>query len=214
MLICVPRSGTSSLAEYVGQVKKNYIVYNEPFRKERLHTTDFYRYKTMLNNENIFVKQIYIQLPEELSHLTQEEIYDLFYKDFDVIIFLDRRDKSKQSESFVHAHATKTWHKPYKYNIDNIKKELHSNDNIFEKSSVESTIELNKNKFTEISNNLLKTANKFNKRIFYYEDIYFNKEKMIEFLNELNIEYNENLYNRILYMTNKYRIDSINNKLI
>jgi hypothetical protein len=214
MLICVPRSGTSSLTVYVNSVKKNYIVYNEPFRKERVHTTDFFRYDTMITNENIFVKQIHFHLPEEFSDFNIEEIYDRFYNDFDVIVFLDRIDKTKQSESFVHAHATKTWHSRYKFNPNNIEKELTSNDNIFDRFSVDSTIEINKNRFIDLSNELTKTAKKFNKKVFYYEDIYFNKEKMIEFLKELNIEFDENLYNLILDKTNKYRLDLKIDKII
>jgi hypothetical protein len=213
ILISVPRCGTTNLYNYVSTVTNDYICYNEPFKEERIHINEFYRYNTIVNNKNIFVKQIYSHKPQEFLNKTFEEIYNLVYNDFDNIVFLDRHDKTKQTESFVHAHCTDIWHGFYNFNIKNIKSKLISNNNLDENAELDS-LELTKNILVNISTNLTNTADKFSKKIYYYEDIYFNKEKMIEFLNELKIEFNNDWYNHFLSEKNKYRNDLITDKLI
>lgn len=213
ILISEPRCGTTNLYNYVCTVKKNYISYNEPFREEREDTTDYYKYNNIINHENIFVKQIYSHKPKEFLSKSFEEIYDLVYKDFDIIVFLDRIDKKKQSESFIHAHSTNIWHRTYDFNIKNIKSKLIENNNLDENAAYDSLTNY-ENVFSGISKNMVNTAIKLNKKIFYYEDIYFSKEKMIEFLNELNIEFDENWYNYFLSKENKYRLDLTVDKLI
>jgi hypothetical protein len=213
ILISAPRCGTTNLYNYTCAVEKKYISYNEPFREDRIHTNDFYKYNTIINHKNVFVKQIYSHKPQEFLNKSFEEIYDLIYTDFDVIVFLDRINKQQQSESFIHAHSTNIWHRTYDFNIENIKSKLIENNNLDENAVYDSLTNY-ENIFSNISKNIVNTAGKFNKKIFYYEDIYFSKEKMIEFLNELNIEFNEMWYNYFLSEENKYRLDLTVNKLI
>jgi hypothetical protein len=204
ILIAEPRCGTTNLYNYVASITKNYICYNEPFKEERIIYNTYIEYNKIISHKNIFVKQLYSHKPKEFLDKSFEEIYDLVYKDFDIIVFLDRIDKHKQSESYVHAQCTNIWHTPYDFDIKNVESKTILINGVNEKNGKDSLI-LYENAFKNTSAQILKTANKLNKKIYYYEDIYFNKQKMIEFLNELNIEFDEKLYNQFLADTNKYR---------
>lgn len=204
ILIAEPRCGTTNLYNYVVSSTKDYICYNEPFKEERQIYNNYIEYNKIISYKNIFVKQLYSHKPNEFLDKSFEEIYDMVYNDFDIIVFLDRRDKRKQSESYVHAQCTNIWHSTYDFDIKNVESKTILINGINEKSGNDS-LNIYEKAFQNTSIQMSKTANKLNKKTYYYEDIYFNKEKMIEFLNELHIEFNEKWYNHFLADVNKYR---------
>ena len=116
IVVASPRSGSTSIFEYANKLKErnNTITYDEPFNKSYYCVGESFLYKNVIKNKNIFVKTISDQIPPEFT-----DNVDLFYetlkKDFDRIVFLERKDLEKQIESLSHAVRTNRWHEKYFY---------------------------------------------------------------------------------------------------
>lgn len=186
MLIAEPRTGSTSIFKYFSALKPYFSSFFEPFNEERETPPT---YQSLFKYQNLFIKQILRQPPKEYKNIPLEEFYDMVNNDFDKLIFLSRKDIKKQSESFSSALNSNNWLEPYMYNEDK-DKELNEY----------STYHL-KNMKGEI-NNLTK---KYNCVIFYYEDIFYDKNKMIEFLGHIGCQYDEELYSIFLDTSKKYR---------
>jgi hypothetical protein len=188
MLIAQPRTGSTSIGKYFYEVLPNYTVYLEPFNT-LYHEPK--KYEEVLGPEDLFIKQIYTDIPLEYSNLSRIEFYDIIFKDFDVVIFLCRRDIIKQSESFSFALTNHKWEENYIYDEQ---KDLKYFDSAMDK-------------IKETNEEILLICKNKNSKIYYYEDLFYDKQVMLEFLNEINCPYKDKFYKKYLDVSKKYRGD-------
>jgi hypothetical protein len=193
ILIANPRTGSTSISFYVQELKGNRQVFIEPFYEHRDIS-----YKEVLSYDNSFTKQIYNQLPKEYNNMKREDFYEMVFKDFDKVVFLDRRNITKQSESYSSALVRDEWYGKYMYDPSTASKHL----------------EITQRILSEIKHEMQILSNIKNMTIHYYEDIYFNEEYMVNFLKEINCEFNEPLYKKYLDRSNTYRSGKIDKTII
>lgn len=184
ILIANPRTGSTSISYYVNELRRKCQVFIEPFYEYRNIP-----YNDILLYETSFTKQIYNQLPKEYTGLRREEFYEMVFNDFDKVVFLDRRDINKQSESYSSALVRNEWYGKYMYNPNTDDKHLEITNRIL----------------SEIKGEMQILADSKQTPIYYYEDIYFDKNLMVKFLKEINCEFDENLYLKYLDRSNTYR---------
>ena len=199
--MCLPRTGSTSLRKYIQSTNLNYKVYNEPFNPQlnvRLNNKlnfSIYSYKDVIHYDNLFIKGMVWDMPKDLEHLSIEEFYEKLLKDFDKVIFLDRLNINDLCISLTTAQITNNFHKPYTKNINVV--------------SYENGIPLS-NAFTHIlekKEQIISLSNKFNIPIYYYEDLYSNKETMKTFIeNVIGLNFNNIGYNLYLNNKNKYTL--------
>jgi hypothetical protein len=189
-IVCNGRSGSTSIFYYLNccltKEHKQYNTFFEPFnfinpdRDDKLKT-----YDTITNKKNVLLKTFLDSdnYPYK-SFKNVEEYWDWFYSFFDKIIVLERKDKRLQAESLVyHIRLSKNrtvspyWHKPKYY-------DLNESD---EHHIVGLTSHL------ESQSLILKSISNKGYPLFYYEDIFVNKDiETIKRLNEYcEIEYNQ-----------------------
>jgi hypothetical protein len=190
-IVCNGRSGSTSIFNYINccllNEHKKYNTFFEPFnfinpdRNDKLKTID-----EITNKKNILIKTFIDKdnYPYE-SFNSIEEYWNWFYSFFDKIIVLERKDKRLQAESLIyHIKLSKNrtispkWHRPKYY-------DLNETD---EKSIVELT------NYLELESLVLQSISNNGYPLFYYEDIFVNKD--IETIKSLN-EYCEMKYNQI-----------------
>lgn len=194
-----PRSGTSSIMKYIREYLISFKIYEEPFNIRLYNPT--ISYNEILSHNDVCIKTMYGDNPNEMWHLTHSEFIEKLSLDFNHIVFLSRKDIVEQSRSYCFANEKNKWISPYAYNP--------KYDNKLDKYTQKLQIQ---------KDGILEVVNKLNKKIYYYEDIYFDESRksMIEFLNEIDIPYDEKIYNDILDVSKKYRLsdDLFKNKLI
>lgn len=187
LLICFPRTGSTSIIEYYKYSNPDIKTFSEPFNKNGRE--GYFTYNHVIQYENVFVKHIYRQMPSDLD-LSHFDLYNKFYEDFDKIVFLDRKNIKEQLESLSHSLTTNVWHTSYVYND--------TKHNTFIDEELKN-MEFWKKHFHTL-------ANQKNAKVFYYEDIYSTKENMLEFLKAIDSDYNELYYNKFLDNSKKYRV--------
>jgi len=191
-LICLPRTGSTNIRKYFENVNTQYKVYNEPFNPpiEPHLTWPIETYDNVILNKNVFVKGICWHIPAELSESSIYEFYEKLKQDFDKIVILKRKNIIDIAKSILHAQTYDIWHKQYIINkIDD--------------TALNHTLNYIKEKNT-LLDELIKIHN-FN--VYYYEDIFYNKDLMINFLNNIDCEYNETFFNKFLRIENKYSLE-------
>jgi hypothetical protein len=189
-IVCNGRSGSTSMINYINccllNENKKYNNFFEPFnfknpnRDDKLKTID-----EIVNKKNVLLKTFIDadNYPYE-SFNNIEEYWNWFYAFFDKIIVLERKDKRLQAESLVyHNKLSKNrtvspyWHRPKYY-------DLNESD---EPHIVGLTNHL------ESESLILKSISDKGYPLFYFEDIFVNKN--IETIKSLNkycqIEYNQ-----------------------
>jgi len=189
-IVCNGRSGSTSMINYINccllNENKKYNTFFEPFnfinpnRNDKLKTID-----EIVNKKNILLKT-FIDVdnyPYE-SFNNMEEYWNWFYSFFDKIIVLERKNKRLQAESLVyHIRLSKNrtlsphWHKPKYYDLNEIDEE--------------DIVKLTKH--LEQESTILKKISNRGYPLFYYEDIFVNKNiEVIKLLNEYcEIEYSQ-----------------------
>lgn len=190
ILIALPRTGSTSIIEYFKHTNKNFKTFSEPFNKNGRE--GYYRYNQVIKPKNVFVKHIFNQTPKDINKINNLELFEKFLFDFDKIIFLDRKSIKEQSESLSKAMSTGVWHTKYVY---------------CEECGHNKTIENEMNILRQQKNEIDEIKKRYNFKTYYYEDIFFNRQCMIEFISEIGSEYNENNFNDFLDVSKKYRID-------
>lgn len=196
-LIAQPRCGTNSILFYISDILKNYVTYGEPFNYVTYSPT--IEYNKIISHTNVFMKTMFNQTPIEMDGIDKIDFILKVVSDFDHAVFLTRRDLEKQTESLASAVYENRWISQYVYN-----KKSHSLHD-----------EIKKNlEIDQIS--LINLSKQLNKKVYYYEDIYFDNDEMKRFLNDLGVNYNHELFGRWLDKSKKYRveIDNQNRKLI
>jgi hypothetical protein len=165
------RTGSTTLFKLIREHLKSdeYICHCEPFNQylhENLNVNvydpNFYK-----NKENVFIKTFLSDIHRPKDLIGNDEAYwDWFFKYFEKIIILDRKNKTLQSESFTY-HAIKGkitgWHKRQYYDFNGIE---------------DGHIEYRKNIFNEESKKLHEIS-KMGYPIVYFEDIYVNRDKTV-----------------------------------
>ena len=66
-------------------------------------------------------------------------------------------------------------------------------------------LELSLKVLQDVKNEMRQLVQMKQSKIFYYEDLFYNKENMIEFLNEIGCAYNERYFKDYLDLSKKYR---------
>ena len=213
-IVCNGRSGSSSIFNYINfcllNEKKKYHTFFEPFnfinpdREDKIKNI-----KDIINKENVLIKTFVDKdnYPYE-SFINVDEYYNWFYSFFDKVIVLERKNKRLQAESLVyHIKLSKNrtvspyWHKPKYYDLN--------------ESDEQSIIELTNHLQSESL--ILKSISERGYPLFYYEDIFVDKN--IEVIKQLNnyceIEYNQKCIDEwILSPYKKVRIETKPNNLI
>jgi len=187
-LIYTARSGSSSIFKYFEKIKPEYKCYNEPWfwwtklNRYKEENTD---YKTLLLNNNLFIKSTLSSLPVSLETII---------KDFDKVIFLMRKNFKEQLESTILVNKERTYlnHKKRKYKLYSITN-----------AEIEEYTKLINGNIDKIND----TALKYNLPIFYYEDLYFDSFDSI--FKELELNYDSEIFTEFLDKTNKYRIGDL-----
>jgi hypothetical protein len=189
-LIYTPRSGSTSILKYFQKVKPDYVCYNEPWfewMQKNLYNKGI-TYENVISMENVFIKSAFKTLPVSLEQII---------KDFDKVVFLLRRNKKEQVESAVLLGRQNDFlnYSKRKYWVDSINDEERS---IFE------------DRYDFLNNTLTKCALENNKKIFYYEDLYYGN--FDDFFTEIGLPFNEFAFNEHLNIKNRYREDEIVSK--
>jgi hypothetical protein len=189
-LIYTPRSGSTSILKYFQKVKPDYVCYNEPWfewMQKNLYNEDI-TYEKVISMDNVFIKSAFKTLPVSLEQII---------KDFDKVIFLLRRNKKEQVESAALLSRQNDFlnYTKRKYWVDSINDEERT---FFE------------DRYDFLNDTLTNCALKNNKKIFYYEDLYYGSFN--EFFNEMELPFNEFAFNEHLNIKNRYREDEIVSK--
>ena len=189
-LIYTPRSGSTSILKYFQKVKPDYVCYNEPWfewMQKNLYNEDI-TYEKVISMDNVFIKSAFKTLPVSLEQII---------KDFDKVIFLLRRNKKEQVESAALLSRQNDFlnYTKRKYWVDSINDEERT---FFE------------DRYDFLNDTLTNCALKNNKKIFYYEDLYYGS--FDEFFNEMELPFNEFAFNEHLNIKNRYREDEIVSK--
>jgi hypothetical protein len=213
-IVCNGRVGSTSMFNYLNfsliKEGKQYNTFFEPFnfinpnRNDKLKTID-----GIINKKNVLLKTFIDRdnYPYE-SFNSVEEYWNWFYSFFDKIIVLERKNKRLQAESLVyHIRLSKNrtisphWHTPKYYNLNEMdEQQIIGLTNHLESESL-----------------ILKSISDRGYPLFYYEDIFVNKD--IETIKRLNkyceIEYNQICVDEWINSPHKkVRIEEKANKLI
>ena len=186
MKICIyaqGRSGSTSLYKLISShFGDEYIKYDEPFNSfsnKKLGLNDA-SIVDIFDTDNIIIKTLHYNTIGELS---EKEMPDLLFKNFDKIIFLIRENTISQSESYLYRTNSKAydWHTPEKYDLSIVsEKELN---------------ERNQN-YIDSNNFLISYCNEIGLPIYTYEDIFVKKDinPINQIFDYLGIKLNESLY--------------------
>ena len=193
------RTGSTTLFHLIREhiEPSGYLCHIEPFNQylhEKLnrngYESDFYEDKN-----NVFIKTFLSDVHRPTNLIgNDEEYWDWFFKYFEKIIILDRKNKILQSESFTY-HAIKGkiggWHKRQYYDLNDIE---------------DGHIEHRKNIFNEESKKLHEIS-EMGYPIIYFEDIYMNRDKTVlkNVLEYIGVNLNDDLYKSYI-LSDSFRV--------
>jgi hypothetical protein len=188
-LISLPRTGSTSISRYYKSINKDVVVIDEPFNLIVNNPTILY--DNLIKNNNLFIKTMYGDNPLEFKNMSAKEFVLKLINDFDLVVFLTRRNIKEHTESYVQALQTSKWASNYVYDCK------------FNTFYDEAEGKLNK-----LNLELIQTCNELNKPLYFYEDLYdsLKKENIIEFLYSIGCNYDKAIFNIFLNTSNKYRI--------
>jgi hypothetical protein len=196
-LISLPRTGSTSISRYYKSINKDVVVIDEPFNL--LVNNPTILYDNLLKNDNLFIKTMYGDNPLEFENMSAKEFVLKLINDFDLVLFLTRKNIKEHTESYVQALQTSKWASNYVYNSKF--NELYN--------EVES-------KLNKLNLELIETCNELNKSLYLYEDLYdsHKKENIIQFLYSIGCDYDKKIFNKFLDTSNKYRVTPIYKTII
>ena len=176
LLLGTPRSGSTSLYNLIKDhlSEFSYQSFIEPFNPilhERYMEKgyDFTKIDSLDNYKDLFVKTLYFSDPYDYNNnafSSNREYINWCIKSFDKIIIILRRNNTEQAESFIINEECsrlygQSWHTPKVYRIDRIDKDLKNSRT---------------KRFDESSKDLINLALENDIKVFYYEDIFINKD--------------------------------------
>lgn len=191
ILICFPRTGSTAISYYYEMVNTHFKVFKEPFNWVTKYRP-YFSYNSVVNHTDIFVKHHYGQIPLEFNELPSKEFYDKIFIDFDKVVFLDRKDTKTQAESLAYAEYFDRWHTNYVY-----------------QNIPEDDVNWKIKTLKELKSGFYDLLESTDSKLYYYEDIFQNKELMKEFLSDICVEFDEKHYNLYLDYSKKYRKEKI-----
>jgi protoheme ferro-lyase len=196
-LISLPRTGSTSISRYYKSINKDVMVIDEPFNLVVNNPTILY--SNLIKNNNLFIKTMYGDNPLEFENMSAKEFILKLIDDFDLVLFLTRRNIKEHTESYVQALQTSKWASSYVYN---------SKFNILY-NEVE-------NKLNKLNLEMIETCNELKMPLYFYEDLYnpFKKEDIIEFLYTIGCNYDKEIFNKLLDVSKKYRVTPIYKTII
>ena len=195
MKICIVstgRAGSTSLYNLIkNHLTKDYYTITEPFNEkiDRVSEIASDQLGFISKRENVLIKTIINQRPQ---NTTEDFIDEWIFSFFDRIILLDRVDIKSQVESFAYlVHIdTKIWHLKQTYNLSKVPEEVIQE--WYEK------VNYSKERINHYSK-------KHNKKIYYYEDIFIekNNETIKEIFDYLEITMNPKLVEEWIFSDEK-----------
>ena len=202
LLLSQGRTGSLNLTRYIRESNLDVRVYREPFNTTAVKDTNVsFSLNDILYTKNSFVENKIAKgsLPIDLQTLSTDELISFFNSKFDTIAILMRKDMVAQTESVLNAKLTNNWNSKYVYK--NVDIELFPEFKTLLKDE-------------EIQ--LKYISKKYNIPLFYYEDLYLEnqKENVENFCNYFNIKFDENIMLKHMNINNKYRMDSLQKKLL
>jgi len=133
------------------------------------------------SKKNVIIKTIIGQTQKDVDI---EDMYIWLFEHFDTFILLDRLDKQLQVESFSYQSYKNnlTWHDKKRYQMEFVPKDI---------------IETNIKRLEYTTNKINELSKRYNKKIYYYEDIFLdnNIETINEIFNLINETPNEDWLN-------------------
>jgi hypothetical protein len=203
MKICIlatGRCGSTSLYSCIKEhLNVEYTFLEEPFDRYKTTkkglTIDF-------NTPNVLIKTLIGQIPNEKDGMM---VYEWIFQTFDKVILLDRKNKIEQVESFA-------------FHTTNNIKDRHNRKRVYYFNSISDEVmdkwELDINIASEFLTTLSKENNK---KIYYYEDLFVNKDQLIidEIFKYLNLTpIKESIDRWIISDNKKVRITEKRDKLL
>ena len=210
------RCGSSSLFECIDKhLPKFYYSISEPFHKSNdISELDGF-FLNMSKKENVFIKTLIGQGSERFYIDDGKIIYDVIndieklnnwiYSTFDKIILLDRKEQKLQLESMafhLYLDDDRSWHKKKYYELNKIPSSL--------LKYTEKTLESTKNR-------LVNFALKHQIKMYYYEDIFVDKNMDVigEIFDYIGVAPNKEMIETyILSEKYKIRLETKYNKLL
>lgn len=187
MKICIlttGRSGSTSLYNLLQKhLPSNYYCCLEPFNPGMSEHFDVNVNQKLVieSEENVLIKTL---IGQTQKNFDIEDVHVWLFKNFDKIILLDRLDKQLQVESFSYQSYKNngSWHEKKKYQMETVPKDV---------------IDLNTMGVKYSTNKINELSKIYNKKIYYYEDIFLdnNIETINEIFNLINITPNKELLN-------------------
>jgi hypothetical protein len=202
MKICIlsyGRTGSRSLYKTIsGHLSEDYYRNHEPFNHSviRLNKIDENLFDHICNQNNVLIKTFIQHTPKDKSI---DFMHEWVFTFFDKVILLDRKDTIALTESYAYLlySKSKKWHQKQFYDIPTIPTEFIK--------ECEMQIQEYKKTINELSI-------KYNKKIYYYEDIFINKDMKIinDIFNYVEIKPNLKIIeNNILSDNNVVRLKNI-----
>jgi hypothetical protein len=197
ILLALPRTGSTSITNYVLETHKETFTIVEPFN------TLLYKnpipYSKLIAHNSIFIKTMFADNPPEFQELSHKDFVRKLHRDFDKVICLFRKNKKEHIESYAQAELTGKWARQYRYS-----------------DQASTLFDMLKSKIEVKEGEMIEVADELGLQKYYYEDLYLsgNDFNMKEFLNNLGIRYDETFYQKHLDISKKYRINTVPDKLI
>jgi hypothetical protein len=189
LIEAIPRSGSTALLNALGKIY-NCRVITEPWEKLNKHKTLTENFLEKTKLKNVIVKCMASQTPSDGKYEDRLEIHTRFAKQFDMLIYLGRKSKKEQVESFVHAikynKQPSEWHGKYTFK-----------DNIQSKD-----YDAYGEQYESHMSDLKLLANNVKSEIIWYEDLFSGNEDVVN--NCL-----KNLPDKVSYSSLKKYIDPI-----
>ena len=208
LILSLPRTGSSKLLEAIttqaandpndldlGVFEPQNPRYWGHLKKDQIKNHQEQHLNILSDSKEIYVKCIvdHISLLCNALNINIWNYLDFYFKLFDEVILLNRRDINKLVESFSNCLYTQNWHSSYEYSPKDISLEQ---------------LESNKNHILKYNNLLNQITTKFPQYpINYYEDLFSgNKKYLKEFLFKYNIKFNNyDIFFEKVDPKNKYR---------
>ena len=107
LIISLPRTGSTTLMKALGSIF-NLETVNEPFYKDspKLQTYP-------LEQKDNFIEKSHINHKPSNTSKSSFDFFCDYYKEFDKVILLGRKDLDAMTESFIHGRDTGNFHNPY-----------------------------------------------------------------------------------------------------
>jgi hypothetical protein len=196
MKICIistGRAGSTSLYELLrAHLPSNYYFGLEPFNTmSRPIGYDINQKPIIESKKHVLIKTL---VDQTQSDININDMHVWLFEHFDEIILLDRLDKQLQIESFSYQTYTNSfrWHDKRRYRMELVPNEI---------------IQLNTKRVEYSTNKINELSKKYNKKIYYYEDIFLdNNHKILdEIFSSINRIPNEKLLN-LWVISNEKRV--------